>query len=222
MIKKILLGILLVGASGALVFGAINRTNLIFDKENGTNTARSSEDNQGSGRRGNSDQAVLADDLREHEYYENSQINRNASIDALPAGNRSTRDGNGNGNGGQGNGSTDGTGTGTGAGTSSGAGEALAYAQEWLTLEGSVITMDSDELIVSLIDGSELLLDGRAWSFAQESGFTTSIGNSLQLNGFYDGDDFEVGSINDLSSGESILLRDESGRPLWAGNGRWN
>ena len=220
MIKKILLGVLLVGASSALVFGAINRTNLILDKENGTNTARSSEDNHGSGRRGNNNQAVIDDDLREHEYYESSQINRNASIDALPAGNRSTRDGNGNGNGGQGNGSADSTGTGTG--TSSGAGEALAYAQEWLTLEGSVSTIDSDELLVSLTAGSELLVDGRAWSFAQESGFTTSVDNSLQLNGFYDGDDFEVGSINDLSSGESILLRDESGRPLWAGNGRWN
>ena len=213
MIKKILLGVLLVGVSGALVFGAINRTNLILDKENRSNTARSSEVNQGGGRRVNNNQVVIDDNLREHAYYENSQIDRsNNRVDALPASNQGTRNGNGSGNGSQGNGSADGTGT----------GEALAYAQEWLTLEGYVSTINDDELIVSLTDGSELLLDGRAWSFAQENGFTTSVDNSLQLNGFYDGDDFEAGSINDLNSGESVLLRDESGRPLWAGNGRWN
>ncbi len=218
MFKKILLVILLVGTSGALVFGAINRTNLILDKDNGSNTARSGEIDQGSGRRGNNNQTVHDDELREHKYYENSRVNRNKSIEALPADNRGTRDGNGNRNGGQGIGSADGTGTSTGAGT----GEALAYAQEWLTLEGCVSTIDNDELLVSLTAGSELSVDGRAWSFAQENNFTTSVGNSLQLNGFYDGDGFEVSSINDLSSGESILLRDESGRPLWAGNGRWN
>ena len=41
------------------------------------------------------------------------------------------------------------------------------------------------------------------------------------LYGFYEGDDFEIGAIEDVTSGERVTLRDDTGRPLWAGRGRW-
>jgi hypothetical protein len=40
------------------------------------------------------------------------------------------------------------------------------------------------------------------------------------LVGFYEGDDFEVGQIDNATNGQTVLVRDENGRPLWAGRGR--
>ena len=45
-------------------------------------------------------------------------------------------------------------------------------------------------------------------------------GDSVSLTGFYEDGDFEVGQIDDQTTGQTVSLRDESGRPLWAGRGR--
>ena len=87
---------------------------------------------------------------------------------------------------------------------------------EWLTLEGVVASIDSRTLTVTLDDGQTLLVERRPWRFAQESGFTTSLGNQLVLTGFYEADAFQVAQIDDLTSGLSVQLRDETGHPLWA------
>ena len=222
MIKKIILGVLLAGVSGALIFGAINRTNLILNKESGTTVARSSEINQGNGNRENGQFANQSEqDERVRQYknadQSNSDVNnRNAGnneprIEGQQTSSQGYRGGNGNG---QGNVSQDKAGNGVG--------EAELTDKDWLTLEGTVVNFDSETLVTNLSTGNELLVEGRAWSFAQESSFSTSVGNELRLSGFYEGEDFEVGSIEDLTSGQTVLLRDENGRPMWAGNGRWN
>jgi hypothetical protein len=63
-------------------------------------------------------------------------------------------------------------------------------------------------------------VESRAWWFAQEQDFGTEAGNGVRLVGFYEGDAFEVGQIVDTTLGKTVLIRDDSGRPLWAGRGR--
>jgi hypothetical protein len=111
-----------------------------------------------------------------------------------------------------------------GQGRNSGQGEQGAAGQAevngWLQIQGAVVSADSDALLVQNAAGEQIELEGRPWRFAQEQGFAAQAGDQLTLNGFYDGDEFEVGRIENLTSGQVVLLRDESGRPLWAGGGQ--
>jgi hypothetical protein len=109
-----------------------------------------------------------------------------------------------------------------------GSGVGQAEVDEWVTLEGVVVRVDNDELVVQTTDGQEILMDGRPWQFTQEQSFSVQVGDQVTLTGFYeDGDPstdrghiFEVGQIHNISNGQGVLIRDDSGRPLWAGRGR--
>jgi hypothetical protein len=101
-----------------------------------------------------------------------------------------------------------------------GLGTGQAVVDEWLTLAGTVTAVDATQMVVQIDGGDELLIDGRPWSFLQEQGFQAAAGQRLSLTGFYENDDFEVGAIDNLSTGQSVSIRDTSGRPLWAGRGR--
>jgi len=116
---------------------------------------------------------------------------------------------------GQGNGSSqgdivrDGDQTGTGQ----------AEVDEWLTLAGAVVSADADVLVVDTASG-EVAVENRGWWYAQEQGFVAQAGDQVVLTGFYENEDFEVGQIDNLTSGQTVTLRDENGRPMWAGRGR--
>ena len=133
-----------------------------------------------------------------------------------PAGNQAT--GNGNGAGNSGAGGNQGNG-GQGSGIDSGSGQAVT--REWVHVEGIVTNMDPDVLTISTENGSRLEIANRPWRFAQEEGFITAESHRIAVMGFYEeGNEFEVGQITDLSTGASITVREENGRPLWAGKGR--
>ncbi len=57
----------------------------------------------------------------------------------------------------------------------------------------------------------------RPWSFAQQQGFQAKVGDQVSLNGFYEDDTFEVGGLVNVSTGQETQIREQSGRPLWAG-----
>lgn len=99
-------------------------------------------------------------------------------------------------------------------------GAGQAEVAEWLSLNGIVISVDDSALVVELGDGQVISVKSRPWWFARESGFSAEIGDEISLVGFYEGETFEVGQINNLSSGIMVQIRQESGRPLWAGGGR--
>ncbi len=106
------------------------------------------------------------------------------------------------------------------------AGEA-AGTVEWLKIEGTVMSTDADALIVETVEGQEVVVDGRAWLFAQEWGFSPQPEDKVTLVGFYEddlladtGQRYEVGQISNDTTGEVLQIREEGGRPLWAGRGR--
>ena len=177
MVKKIVLGTLLVGLVGVLVFGAVNRT-LAKSGEN-----RSVEDR-------------LA--LEEGLYGE----------------------GNGSGGGrGQGRGSEYARSVAGNVQEKLGIPDPQAAASQWETLQGTVASLDDVALVLNLQDGSQLLIEGRPWAYALEQNFTTAVGSTLQVNGFAEDGEFKAAEIKDLTAGTSLILRDQSGRPMWAGRG---
>ena len=95
-----------------------------------------------------------------------------------------------------------------------------AKVDEWLTLEGVATSVDADTLIVKMDDGQEVTVENRPWWFAQEQGFAAQAGDRVRLVGFYEDGTFEVGQIADSTNGMAVQIREESGRPLWAGRGR--
>jgi hypothetical protein len=95
-----------------------------------------------------------------------------------------------------------------------------AQVEEWLFIQGTIASVDADTLVVQTVSGEQVTVENRAWWFAQEQGFSAQVGDQVTLVGFYEGDDFEVGRIDDATTSQTVLLRDENGRPLWAGRGR--
>ena len=97
----------------------------------------------------------------------------------------------------------------------------LNQALDWVSLEGEVAWLDDITLQVTLADGDVLELADRPWRFAVGSGFFCQPGDDVKVTGFYDeAGVFEVSQLENLSSGQITTLRDESGRPLWAGRNR--
>lgn len=94
-----------------------------------------------------------------------------------------------------------------------------AQVDDWLEVRGVVTSATSDALVVRVAGGDEIAIDGRSWRFVQEQGFQVQAGDSLTLTGFYEEEDLEIGRIHNASSGQIIQIREESGRPLWAGGG---
>ena len=87
---------------------------------------------------------------------------------------------------------------------------------------GIVTEVSEDALNIETTDGESILVEGRAWSFAQEQGFDIQVGAQVQFEGFFEDNEFKVSVLENLTTGESILLRDAAGRPSWAGGGRGN
>jgi hypothetical protein len=113
-------------------------------------------------------------------------------------------------------------GQGNGGAAAPGGGDAVGQAEvdEWLELHGTVLSVDDSSLVVETATGEEVAVENRAWWFAQEEGFSAQAGDQVTLLGFHEGDGFEAGGITNDTNGESVLIREESGRPLWAGGGR--
>lgn len=99
-------------------------------------------------------------------------------------------------------------------------GQGQAEVDEWLTLDGTVVDVDSYALIVETADGQAITMQGRPWLFVQESGVVLRVGDQVQLLGFDEAGELEIGQITNLTTGDSVQIREENGRPLWAGRGR--
>jgi hypothetical protein len=94
-----------------------------------------------------------------------------------------------------------------------------ADAGEWESVQATVASFDSYQLLLEGEADSQVIIEGRAWAYALEQKFTTSVGNTLLVEGFHEDGEYKPASISDLTTGASIELRDQGGRPSWAGNG---
>jgi hypothetical protein len=92
----------------------------------------------------------------------------------------------------------------------------IVRAVEWETLTGIVTVVDS-EITVQTAQGE--ILVGMGQSAYRES-FGLEVGDQVSVVGFYEDGEFKAGTVENLTTGETIVLRDETGRPMWAGQGQ--
>jgi hypothetical protein len=110
-----------------------------------------------------------------------------------------------------------------GAGASDGRGQGQGQGRnetvrivEWETLTGKVTAVDGD-VTIQTAEGQVLIGMGQS---AYREGFELEVGDEITVVGFHEDGDFKAGSVENLTTGETIVLRDETGRPMWAGRGR--
>lgn len=89
---------------------------------------------------------------------------------------------------------------------------------EMETIQGVVISSDS-EILVRTAEGEEVLVGlGQAW-YREQAGFAVAVGDQVSVVGFYEEGEFKAATIENTTTGESITLRDATGRPAWSGQG---
>lgn len=91
---------------------------------------------------------------------------------------------------------------------------AASEDHQWTTVSGIVLSIGDMQMTLQTGSG-EIVIADRPWSFALEAGFTAEVGDQVTVQGFYEGETFEAGQ---LTNGDLVVsIREESGRPLWAG-----
>jgi hypothetical protein len=176
MVNKIVFGILIVGLSGILIVGAVNRTT---DRTTGVGQVSQQVD------RYTSTETISNAGERLRGSQGNSSINRSGAqgLNIYPEADP-------------------------------------IFSQKSGFLQGIVVGVEKESLTVDLIGGEEIVVKGRAWSFAQEQGFEPRVNDQVKLMGDVEGEEFEVWRIENLTTGQIIVVRDGKGSPQWAGRGK--
>jgi hypothetical protein len=94
-----------------------------------------------------------------------------------------------------------------------------AQVDEWITIEGTLMSFQGGSMTMSTADGSIVSFQTGQPRFFAEQGITFQVGDQISVLGFYQGEQFSAGEITQLSTGLRVMLRDPNGRPLWAGPG---
>lgn len=103
-----------------------------------------------------------------------------------------------------------------GYGRGQGAEVPLAHAAQ--EIEG--VVLETAELFIETHSGETVHVGLGPSHYRDGQGFVLSIGDNIQVLGYWEDDEFKAIQVTNLDSGERITLRDESGRPMWAGQGR--
>lgn len=98
-------------------------------------------------------------------------------------------------------------------GQGQGSGETASVA--WRTLTGQVTAVDQD-VTVQTPEGEVLVGMGQS---AYWQDFELAVGDEVTLRGFYEDGEFKAGTVENVTNGKTLMLRDESGHPLWASRG---
>ena len=93
--------------------------------------------------------------------------------------------------------------------------------EEWLVHEGTVVLAPEDgvDLVIEMSDGKKLTV-GTGPMYMASQGFILQAGEPVQVLGYWEDHEFKAAQLTRLTDGQTITLRDELGRPAWAGAGR--
>lgn len=90
---------------------------------------------------------------------------------------------------------------------------------DWMTVSGVVVAIEED-LVVRTPDGAEVTFNlGPAW-YRESQGIAIAVGDEVRVTAFSQDGEMMAGTVENLSSGQVLTLRDEGGRTLWSGRGR--
>ncbi|MCX6028112.1 MAG: hypothetical protein NT169_02270 [Chloroflexi bacterium] len=226
MFKKIILGVLATGLIALLVVGVMNRTGAKTGSILGLGTAQTQAytgAGGGGGRGGAAASAASQSGVTpggQTEGQRGGYGRGQQSSTASSAGQSSvTPDG-------QAAGQRGGYGRGQQSSAAPDAGQSVAPSvgqtgvSEWTEVSGVVARADEVGLVVQTADGATLEIVNRPWTFALAQKFKAEAGDQVTLTGFYQNGAFEATQISNATTGQNVSIRDQAGRPLWAGGGR--
>ncbi len=98
-------------------------------------------------------------------------------------------------------------------------GEPQAQVDEWVTLEGILMSFQGGNMTMSTAEGEVVSFKTGQPRFFAEQGVTFQVGDAVVVVGYYKGAQFQAGDISQVSTGARVMLLDPNGRPLWAGPG---
>ena len=101
-------------------------------------------------------------------------------------------------------------------------GEPQIQVDEWITVEGTLMSFHGGNMTMATADGDILSFKTGQPRFFAEQGITFQVGDEIIVVGFYQGAEFKAGDITQVSTGLRVMLLDPNGRPLWAGPGNGN
>jgi hypothetical protein len=93
-----------------------------------------------------------------------------------------------------------------------------ATPQELETIEGLVV--ETDELVIETSSGETVQVGLGPSAYREAQGFVLETGENVRVSGYWEDDEFKATELENLTTGQSIVLRDATGRPMWAGQGR--
>jgi hypothetical protein len=126
--------------------------------------------------------------------------------------------GNGQGNGAQTQGQGRGNG-GQGQTTNTTPGTPQANITQTVTIAGVVQSFDGVGISVITDDGAPLWVQLGQSRYVSAQGAVYTAGDHVTATGFYENGQFQASSVVNDTTGQTLTLRDASGRPLWAGGG---
>jgi len=211
-LMKIAAGIATTALAGGLVYGGVYRTQMKNEQElqrelggNGARESLSVQQSLGGGGQGRAGSR--------------SEVGRNQNAGEADA--RIQGSGSGQSASGSSRGQEN---SGRGAGAAVGAegqpldqSQADVHPEDVVIIQAIVQSVGSEAALFQADDGDTIVFEGRALSFAMELGLYLTDGDQVLLEGFYENGDFEVSSVENLTTGQRIVLREPEGRPLWAG-----
>ncbi|MBN2043459.1 MAG: hypothetical protein JW757_00450 [Anaerolineales bacterium] len=115
-----------------------------------------------------------------------------------------------------GGGSQDGTHT---SGSQGGQNSIQIPAEDWVTYTGTLSAIANGRMTIRLEDGTSISFRTGQPRFFRSQGVEFSIGDQVEVVGFYNNGSFSAGDVVQLSTGIRVMLLDPNGRPLWAGPG---
>jgi hypothetical protein len=134
----------------------------------------------------------------------------------------------GRGDGGQGQGQAQGRGQqgkGNGAGgqgqtQNPNAGTPQANVTDWTTVTGTVNSFDGVGVSLTTTEGAPLWVQFGQSRYVSAQGVTFTAGDHLTVSGFTENGQYQAGTVTNDTTGQTLNLRDATGRPLWAGGGQ--
>lgn len=105
-------------------------------------------------------------------------------------------------------------------GRQSAAGKGADHSPDtWVTVAGTVVALEGSDLALRAAEGLLTVNLGAEW-YTGRSNFTLTAEDEVEITGYEEDGVFQVVRIVNQTTGETLSLRDETGRPLWAGQGR--
>jgi len=98
-----------------------------------------------------------------------------------------------------------------------------ANVTTWATVKGRVNSFDGVGVSLTTDEGAPLWVQFGQSRYVTAQGVTFNAGDHLTVNGFEENGQFQAGTVTNDTTGQTLNLRDTTGRPLWAGgNGGGN